>query len=827
MLFHLLGLALLVSSTLADSPLYIDELEDLVRGPDRHILDAMDDDDYTPRAELKVKLDEILARQSPSIQKAFEHIVELKETQRLAKNNHWQARADDAGVGNLYEKIKHLQTDMTINELKAKSRARQLWYEMNIRHGSHSSEEGYRFRRSSPEDAPDPVQQDRIDEADDVIGDDDDDYPMDRSREDEDPFVPARRGFRHKFLRMDEEFGAARKKKEEKDRKTPEPRFSAKSPVAAVKVHNAEAVHLKKLSDAYEPNAFVNRIDFIMDGCPPLEKECFLLLVNFLKETKRNAQKYHALYTRAETRPWGADADIPPMDKEYYELTHAAASSKTDSLLHELKKQKDEGVKESTRRAMEDLVVHYSRTGQLTEAFKAFNRGMREYCTQMRHVITMYTTWLETAVLLFEWHRVSPLISQSERALQEAEEAENQANGPGGRLNRNQYDQVEASRKTNKLLIAVSRSKLNAIVGLSSIEQKNYKHACERFLQVEADHLSEPWLLAPFDIARYGSLCALATLERSEMKAKCLDSKFRKMLETEPLLVEALTCYTRSQFTRFFEIINGLQDTMLLDPYFSSHVARIYELIKKRALAQYLAPFAVADLGTMAGVFGMKQDELCTEIISLIDKGVVKGRFDERAGIIEMLAPDERAAAHQKLADTCERVCARAEYTVLRALIQSNKVFVSTDDSKPARGKRRTNDENHREETAGGGGGGIMRNMRSTMMRMVRGGAARDTGSSSSSNREPSLTSMLAPLGRETGGAGVGRHANEADSSAEGEHSVSGAGRVSSFSTFRSHHAVSQPQSIPTSSSSSSSHSHADHLNTSSAMEAEPSEPHH
>lgn len=36
------------------------------------------------------------------------------------------------------------------------------------------------------------------------------------------------------------------------------------------------------------------------------------------------------------------------------------------------------------------------------------------------------------------------------------------------------------------------------------------------------------------------------------------------MLETEPLLVEALTCYTRSQFTRFFEIINGLQDTVCI-----------------------------------------------------------------------------------------------------------------------------------------------------------------------------------------------------------------------------------------------------------------------
>ncbi|GMS79203.1 hypothetical protein PENTCL1PPCAC_1378, partial [Pristionchus entomophagus] len=351
-------------------------------------------------------------------------------------------------------------------------------------------------------------------------------------------------------------------------------------------------------------------LQFIMEACPPLEKESFLTLVKFLKETKRNAQKYHALYTRAEGKAWGADADVPPMDKEWFETLHASAMSRTDALLHELKKQKDEGVKESTRRAMEELVQHYGKTGQLTEAFKQFNRGMREYCTQMRHIINMYTSWLEMAVLLFEWHRVTPLISQSERAIQEAEEAENQANAPGGRLNRNQYDQVEASRKTNKLLIGTSRSKLHAIVGLSSIESKNYKQACERFLQVEADHLSDPWILAPFDIARYGSLCALATLERSEMKAKCLDSKFRKILETEPMLVEALTCFTRSQFTRFFQLINSIQDAMLLDPYFSSHVTRIYEMIKKRALAQYLAPFAVADLATMATVFGLTTDEV-------------------------------------------------------------------------------------------------------------------------------------------------------------------------------------------------------------------------
>ncbi|GMR57976.1 hypothetical protein PMAYCL1PPCAC_28171, partial [Pristionchus mayeri] len=149
MLLFPLGLALLSTSTLADSPLYIEELEDLVYGPDRRVLDVLDDDKWTPRSELKVKVDAILARQTPETQKAYAHIVEMKEGQRNLKNKYWQTRADAAGVGNLYEKIKVLQTDMTISEHHAERRSRQLWFEMNISHGSGSSEEYYpRYRRS-------------------------------------------------------------------------------------------------------------------------------------------------------------------------------------------------------------------------------------------------------------------------------------------------------------------------------------------------------------------------------------------------------------------------------------------------------------------------------------------------------------------------------------------------------------------------------------------------------------------------------------------------------------------------------------------------------
>ncbi|GMT09471.1 hypothetical protein PFISCL1PPCAC_768, partial [Pristionchus fissidentatus] len=86
---YLLFLLSLVSFSQAGSPLYIEELEDIVRGYDHHLLDTMDDDKWTTRSELKLQLDEILARQSPATQDLYARIVKDKERRREAKNNYW------------------------------------------------------------------------------------------------------------------------------------------------------------------------------------------------------------------------------------------------------------------------------------------------------------------------------------------------------------------------------------------------------------------------------------------------------------------------------------------------------------------------------------------------------------------------------------------------------------------------------------------------------------------------------------------------------------------------------------------------------------------
>ena len=99
---------------------------------------------------------------------------------------------------------------------------------------------------------------------------------------------------------------------------------------------------------------------------------------------------------------------------------------------------------------MEEIIRQYSQMGQYVEALKMFAKGMRDYCTQNRHVISvrffffwqrcspggyhgliriewpaqMYVWWIETTIIVGEWHRVEALTAQAERALAEAEDAD-------------------------------------------------------------------------------------------------------------------------------------------------------------------------------------------------------------------------------------------------------------------------------------------------------------------------------------------------------------------------------------------------------------------
>ena len=63
--------------------------------------------------------------------------------------------------------------------------------------------------------------------------------------------------------------------------------------------------------------------------------------------------------------------------------------------------------------------------------------------------------------------------------------------------------------------------------------------------------------MAPGDIAIYGTLCALATFQRSTIKSKILENSiFGSYIEQEPYMRELIEAYMNSNFKVVLELLS-------------------------------------------------------------------------------------------------------------------------------------------------------------------------------------------------------------------------------------------------------------------------------
>ncbi|VDK71001.1 unnamed protein product [Cylicostephanus goldi] len=158
---------------------------------------------------------------------------------------------------------------------------------------------------------------------------------------------------------------------------------------------------------------------------------------------------------------------------------------------------------------MDELFQYYISIGDITEALHLYSRGMREYCSQFKHIIQMWINWMEASIWVGEWQRVDTIAAQAERSMKEAEEAESQAGSMAASRTRPVIFGVSSSNtnraavtKCTRLLISGGRvsqlyfalfghaeiplvqAKLDAACGLSKLQAGRYKQAADRFLKV-------------------------------------------------------------------------------------------------------------------------------------------------------------------------------------------------------------------------------------------------------------------------------------------------------------------------------------------------------
>ncbi|KAK3061418.1 hypothetical protein LTS18_006314 [Coniosporium uncinatum] len=153
------------------------------------------------------------------------------------------------------------------------------------------------------------------------------------------------------------------------------------------------------------------------------------------------------------------------------------------------------------------------------------------------------------------------------------------------------------------------------------------------------------------DIAVYGGLCALASMDREELRRRVLDnSDFRQFLELEPQIRRAVSMFCQSKYAACLSILDSYAADYQLDIYLHGHIKDIYSRIRSKSIVQYFIPFSCVTLDEMQKQFpsphGIEQ-----ELEDLIRRGELNARIDLVERLLVAPTSNPRIAAQAAAID--------------------------------------------------------------------------------------------------------------------------------------------------------------------------------
>jgi COP9 signalosome complex subunit 1 len=172
---------------------------------------------------------------------------------------------------------------------------------------------------------------------------------------------------------------------------------------------------------------------------------------------------------------------------------------------------------------------------------------------------------------------------------------------------------------------------LKVAQGIALLGQEKYRDAAISFLSadsiVSAATYSE--LASQSDVASYGGLLALASMNRKELQHHVLDNAgFRAFLEHAPHIRRAVTQFVSGRYSACIAVLEAYRADYLLDLYLQKHVAAVYSQIRSKCIVQYLIPFSCVSFETMDRAFGGPGQDIEGELADMIQAGVLQARIN-------------------------------------------------------------------------------------------------------------------------------------------------------------------------------------------------------
>ncbi|GAA5806243.1 hypothetical protein HPULCUR_011774 [Helicostylum pulchrum] len=394
--------------------------------------------------------------------------------------------------------------------------------------------------------------------------------------------------------------------------------------MAETRVALPEDFDFETYINSYEGHTRIARSIFIAKHCDALAIEAYKTALNDIKENTANVSKYNTVLERLNAVLRSQGQPTLPIDQDWITKTQNQNKTTMDSLDNELKAAKASLVKENIRAVLTKLGDYYYKKGELPTAMKNYIRT-RDYCNSSQNILDMCFNTIKVYLDDCNFsHVVQTYITRAESVPYIPDKVHNM-------------------------------SKLKCCQALSLLGGADYpqRYSLVANALTEVSFESVNYfnvVMSANDVAIYGGLCALVSMDRRQLQTQVLNNtNFKSFLALEPSLNELIESFYKSKYTRCFQLLDKYSQLLKFDMYLEPHLDTLIQLVREKAMIQYCIPYSIVDMRKMAASFNLSVDDLENDLAGLIGKKrKIDARIDSHKKILCTKKKEKRNEAFER-----------------------------------------------------------------------------------------------------------------------------------------------------------------------------------
>lgn len=432
----------------------------------------------------------------------------------------------------------------------------------------------------------------------------------------------------------------------------------------------------------YTGRQAINRLRFLAQTCPQLSLTAYQLALDAIVQHTWDIALYKDTLVSYNAIASSNNLPTIPLDQTWLESTQNDINQTLSRLENDLKHNTTNLIKDGIRISYRELGAHYRKTGDLANAHRAFSKA-REYATTALHIAELSLATLDLAFDTENFKLARSNVTKAQVALDtlagslELKDGKTKA-GPNPHSNTS-FSGSDITDPTGKELHRWNE-KVNIVNGITLLAQGEFSKATTAFLRLGrevGDNTGKDLLATTSDIVVYTTLCALASLDRQQLKDRVIDNlELRSLMETDPQLRQILIFFRENRYRQVFQYLQDCLPIYQTDLYLAEQIDRLMMLIQERAIVQYFSPFSLATLSKASEVFGWPVAVLQQRLIQCIQAGSLKAQLDLTSGVLIAHREKTRASLIDNVIDSAQRIELESKAALLRLKLISAEIIV-------------------------------------------------------------------------------------------------------------------------------------------------------